>query len=402
MPSIKTLLTIICYSGMKRVVSLLLLLMMAEVCRPQLETISPPVFAGGVSTIHQLRIYDDVLYVSSDRGVCYLPLDGSHGWKILREVPEGVNDFAICGNQYYVCSSQEGEWGCHLIQHPLHPERLFKTQLSSDTEMGFDLLMSPDFGTTWLPVGCLPGPVSLTFNASDEQELLAYGMNVWVDCICPFIFYTDNGGAAWTDTEFQMNEDREQPAAVSQLEFSPWERQTCVAALTTGMAYSRDNGKHLDYTTTSPFHFNHIAFDSQHEGCMYVCGSNLDAPDVNTHKGAYVFRSTNGGRSWESLFQIPSGMARSIISRGGMMYHNGRLYLWTYGSDICVLDNPHSIPGVTNAIHLNEDGHRAGTPSGQEKDLESGAFDLQGRRIVTPHGRQVYVRTKQKVLTNRP
>ena len=92
---------------MKRVVSLLLLLMMAEVCRPQLETISPPVFAGGVSTIHQLRIYDDVLYVSSDRGVCYLPLDGSHGWKILREVPEGVNDFAICGNQYYAISAKD-------------------------------------------------------------------------------------------------------------------------------------------------------------------------------------------------------------------------------------------------------------------------------------------------------
>lgn len=349
--------------------------------------------------IHQLRIYGNSIFVSSDHGISGYSLTDNEGWQNFYDGDVAVYDFVKSGNLFLTTNVRR----LRLHQNPLHSQRLYKCKMPDTYDMFVELLSSDDFGATWHPTGKFSGEVSLAFNLQNEANAVAYGLNMFVDCICPFVSFTTDNMSTWEETDFLVDDDgmvedddRMYPE-VNSMAFSPTAEGEMVAGMGYGMAFSEDGGHSWRFSSVGfpGFQFSNAVFDDLHPDIVYACGSPFPGKYEEWKQQAMVFRSDNGGRSWNAIYYIPREFAKEIGAIGGMTCHQGRLYLWV-GSSIMVLTEPQSMIPVNNGTNAIGNGM---TLSGAKETGANATFDLQGRKVRgTKMQKGIYIRKGRKML----
>ena len=134
------------------------------------------------SRINNVRIYGDTLFAATDASVQWVNLNDTRqsGGDVLCVV---VYDYLRSGAKRLDVYTDDARYQ----QHPLCPDKIYRSEQLPDGQMGYTLSRSADFGQTWWTTGLkalqLPGRPQIAFNPLDANEMYLFGMNEYVDCI---------------------------------------------------------------------------------------------------------------------------------------------------------------------------------------------------------------------------
>lgn len=334
------------------------------------------------NSIHQMRIYNDTIFASSDAGISYYALSEPKGWQRCLDRDGVVCDFVKWGDNIVWADN----WLTHFYQNPQRPGDFYKVERAASPDTGFWAYLCYNF-KHWTKVLWMPYNLSLAYNPQNAQELLGFGLDDRVNCICPVMRHFSQGVGPWSEVNFMFDEDRD-ATIFTDMAYSPAGNGVVVASLTNGMALSTDGGQNWKYTSPkiSGINFAHVAFDSDQPDVVYTCGRSYSPGDGSPEKGEMVMRSTDGGRSWEVIYI----MDNETFVHGwdfGMVCYKGRLYCWK-NDTIYIFTSPDSMTALTNSIEK----------VAAEPAMEERMFDLQGRAVTIPQRGGIYVRNGQKVV----
>jgi hypothetical protein len=304
--------------------------------------------------IHSMRIYDDTVFAATNQGMAYYSLKDKDGVHPYTDVCVVVYDFVKNGSRLL----EAGSAGQCYYQHPQQPSRVYKSQPIGSGVMGYTFSKSADFGRCWWTTGYeqeLLGRPSMAFNPMNTDEVLLYGLNEYVDCICPFLLRSADGLETFADVDFQMGEDR--LMTFLQLVFSPDDDGVLMAATTKGLARSNDHGltwKYLTGTTTLPGYvsigeqyFVGVCFDDMRPNLIYALEM---APrnSVMSFTPYYIYRSVDGGSSWQVVGSVnmPDSSGPTTGMRGFQCYQ-GKLVWWA-DCRLFVISEPQLLIPITN------------------------------------------------------
>ena len=362
---------------MKKLSLILVTLLGTMTAQAQVETIrfSQP--------IHQLRVYDDTVFVSSDDAVSCYGINSSEGeepqgWKPYLDTDAAVYDFVKYENRLLTAGTPD----VHFYQNPLQPERVCKVEPATDG--GYWAILTFNFWQ-WYHALWLPYNLTLVYNPQTPAELLGFGIDSRANCICPVLRHFSNGVDTWTNVDFELDEDRAE-AYFTDMAYSPSTTGVVVAAMSTGLAVSEDGGVYWRYTSQAfpDTYFTNIVFDDRQPDIVYACGMSL------TEKTDQILlRSTDGGRTWEAIYTLEKPLEGSSGIQGLRSY-KGRLYFWQ-DDTVYVLSSPQDMTPITSDLVQPL---RRGDIEGGKEEL----YDLQGQAVTTPQKGHIYIRHGRKML----
>lgn len=321
--------------------------------------------------VHAIRIYGDTIFAATDASIHYCDLKGNKGPVYALDVVS--YDLVKSGDRFY----ETGDETERLSQHPLCPDCIYLSRSHRDGTMGYTLSRSADFGRTWWTTGLhelqLPGRPQLAFNPLDADEIIVYGMNEYVDCVCPWMLRSHDGLETLQNVDFQMSEDRMDPTVVD-VAFSPAMSGLLLMATTSGLARSTDGGDAWTYVDPSAGFFCGICFDDEAPHVAYAAEM-LPMPTGSEgyHTLHYnICRSDDDGLTWTVIATASQELsARPTTGLCNLQCHGGVLF-WRIGSRVSFVRQARSCTPVTNGVErVAVDGAAA-----------AAAYDLLGRRTA--------------------
>ena len=262
--------------------------------------------------INSMRVYDDTIFVATDQDVHYYNLNGTDGCKPYSCRTVVIYDLLKCGTQWLESYTKDKRF----CQHPSHPERVYCSEPTDWQTMGYTLSKSADFGGTWWTTGrndrLFPGRPSMAFNPLNDDEVLVYGVDEYVDCICPWMLSSTDRLETLKNVDFQTDEDRPMMQFM-QLAFSPATDGEVLAATTCGLARSADHGRSWQflkgdisrpgYVSPADELFVCVCFDAAKPAMVYALtdGRRKSNMDFTPY---YIYRSADGGQSWQVIADI--------------------------------------------------------------------------------------------------
>ena len=277
--------------------------------------------------INNVRIYNDTLFAATDASVQWVDLNDRRqsGGEVLCVV---VYDYLRSGAKRMDVYTDDARYR----QHPLNPDRIYRSNPLPDGQMGYTLSRSADFGQTWWTTGLkeleLPGRPQIAFNPLDKNEIYVFGVNEFVDCICPWVLHTTDGMETLQPVELQLDEDRPMTTYM-QMAFSPTEPGLLLMATTGGMARSVDGGTTWHYTTGGERLMTDVCFDDREPHVAYAVEM-LPMALCDDWCHYAVLRSDDDGRSWTPMAEIDFPLFRTGTTTGlcGLQCHKGQLVCW--------------------------------------------------------------------------
>ncbi len=340
--------------------------------------------------IHQMRIYDDVLYVSSDHAISRYQLSENGGFTPYLDADVVVYDFVMYDGRLLEAGTPEE----HFVQHPARPWQLFQSAPLPQQVMGYQLRKSANFGGIWWSTGQelqVPGRPQFAFNPRNDDEMLVYGMNEYVDCICPFLLHSTDGLATFESVDMAF--DREM-TAIYQIAFSPTEDNVLVAATTNGMARSEDGGATWTFTTPElqpPF--TQLCFDDMHPNVVFATQvGELPTCICDEVEQVYIVHcSADGGKTWRAIAAFGTPLTydqspkpwRHTGCLQGLTCHYGNLYGWA-DEYIFMVQSPLNLSPIINDIKPVVSGS------------DSTVYSLQGYKAAQPQTHGIYIRNNKK------
>ena len=337
--------------------------------------------------INSMRIYNDTIFVATPQSVWFLPLNGERS--ALDELCVVTYDYLRSGNRQLTVYTDEARY----MQHPLHPDTIYRYSQKGNGSMGYTLSRSADFGQTWWTTGerdlQLPGCPQIAFNPLCADEMFLFGQNEYVDCICPWVIHTTDAMETLHTTDFLMDSDRE-ATLYTQIAFSPADAGVLLLSATTGMARSADGGQSWTWTTTGERFFANVCYDDSKPHVAYALEL-LPQPICDNGRTLYaIARSDDDGLSWKSIAYLDVPISQHGVNTGlcDFQCHGGTLVV--RGADsIYLLRAAASARMETTAIEQHADSHHC--TSAPSPTL----YDLSGRRatgakgIVVSDGRKI-------------
>lgn len=174
-----------------------------------------------------------------------------------------------------------------LAQHPRDTNVLF-----AGTSAG-TVVKSTDSGETWKNVGqTLDGPITeIAFDAVEPMSIYALSIN-------KKIYYSDNGGVAWTDQMQVTNTNNNAPATTSS--GGPDMALSITAdPIVSGRLYATKNGglyRSDDFTRT--WNKVNIIESAEKFPVRTVVVNPRNSQEIIFSAGSAFYRSTNGGDTW--------------------------------------------------------------------------------------------------------
>lgn len=331
--------------------------------------------------VHAIRIYDDTIFAATDASIHYCDLKGNMG--PLYEINVVSYDLVKSGNRFY----DTGDEAARLSQHPLRPDCIYCSLPHRDGTMGYTLSRSADFGGTWWTTGLcdlqLPGRPHLAFSPLDADEVIIYGMNEYVDCVCPWMLRSHDGLETLHSVDFEMSEDRI-GAGIVDMAFSPTVDGLLLMAATSGLARSTDGGDAWTYVDHSEGFFCGICFDDEAPHVAYAAEM-LPMPTGRDdyHTCRYrICRSDDDGLTWSAIATVSQELDGSpTTGLCDLQCHGGTLF-WRIDSRVSFVCQAQGRLPVTNGIS-------GMTPEGA---MSSVSYDLLGRptaasRFIVTDGR---------------
>lgn len=341
------------------------------------------------SRINNVRIYGDTLFAATDASVQWVDLNDARqsGGEVLCVV---VYDYLRSGTKRLDVYTDDA---CYQ-QHPLCPDKIYRSEQLSAGQMGYTLSLSADFGQTWWTTGLkelqLPGRPRIAFNPLDANEMYLFGMNEYVDCICPWVLHTTDGMETLQSVDWVMQEDRE-ATSYMQMAFSPTEPGQLLMATTSGMARSTDGGATWDYTTGQERLFTDVCFDDREPHVAYAVEMLPSALCDQSWIHYAVLRSSDDGQSWVMFAEIdlPLYLTGSTTGLRGLQCHRGQLVCWA-DDHVYLIDTARQPGYVISNVDTADRLQPVSTPSYDLTGRPSGASPSPG--IIIRDGRKIAVK----------
>ncbi len=212
-----------------------------------------------------------------------------------------------------------------ISQNPHNPHSLVALVYSV---MSFGLLKSTDFGKTWNSLSERIGGYQnwfVGFNPNDTTNIYNTGES---EIFNSFINTSYDNGQNWIESETVQNN------CVHHIAFHPTNPQTMIYSGEGLLKKSTDKGKtwRLVFNDPNYTYFYKVVYDTENHNILYATGGR------NSQDHTFnMFRSTDGGESWDILFSSKfsdRGMAIDFIK------YTNKLILYTYCEGICVYTIP--------------------------------------------------------------
>ena len=321
--------------------------------------------------VHAIRIYGDTIFAATVASIHYSDLEGNTGPLYFLDVVS--YDLVKSGDRFY----DTGDEAVRLSQHPLRPDCIYRSRPHCDGTMGYTLSRSADFGRTWWTTGLyelqLPGRPHLAFNPLNADEIIIYGMNEYVDCICPWMLRSHDGLETLQNVDFMMSEERTSTDIVD-IAFSPATDGLLLMATTSGLARSTDGGNVRTYVDHFEGLFCGVCFDDEAPHVAYAAELLPMPTGSDDYYTQYynICRSDDDGLTWTIIAtasQVLDGKATTALC--DLQCHGGILF-WRIDSRVSFVRQAQSRQAVTNGV-----GRVA-----PEGPVPSVSYDLLGRRTA--------------------
>lgn len=378
---------------------------------------------------HDMKVYEDTLFVSSENGVFALSLkEEGQIWKPYAFDGMDITTFVKSGQkmiavQRIFTDSENGriesqkllasyDYGrsfaditryspengyctglgniINIHQLPDNPNHILAVYPSNQFFGTFGTTgiveESFEFGQEWI-LKDIPFPATgkLSYKSKAPYSILVYGLIPNVDCICPYVFECNNDFHTMTELPIDIL-DEAYGIEFRDIAYNPSDNERLLAATRKGIAMSTDNGitwKHVVEEKGHAFSFIgfvSVLYDTNNPGNVYAF---CNCYDPDKHK-CYVelFVSTDAGGSWCKVYVSEDHQWETTkVVRNGNMFYFLTMKDEVFSIDISTL--PTSIYSVK-----------------QEAPAQSDAiYDLQGRRLDgLPTNKGIYTQNGKKVV----
>lgn len=274
-----------------------------------------------------------------------------------------------------------------IRQMPDNPDHLYLAYPFSNGYYA-QMLETTDFGQSWKATAKRnPYAGAFAVDPSNSNHILVYGLDPYVDCICPYIQETMDNFQTLNDIPFSTEDlDVDSNFEFSSIAISPSDSRLLVAATSYGLAKSSDGGLTWRHTLSekkksySGFGFVGVVFDENHPQTLYAC-NNRPYDQNKDYVLIDVFRSEDAGENWE-LMDTSLALSAPVNK---MVLHDGKLFCIAAKEEI-ISWNLASFPTSINSTLL------------RKKTDNPACYDLQGRRYPMKPQNGIYIQNGRKVI----
>ena len=378
---------------------------------------------------HDMKVYDDTLFVASENGVFALSLkEGGQAWKQYAFDGMDITTFVKSGQkmiavQRIFTDSENGriesqkllasyDYGrsfaditryspengyctglgniINIHQLPDNPNHILAVYPSNQFFGTFGTTgiveESFEFGQEWI-LKDIPFPATgkLSYKSKAPYSILVYGLIPNVDCICPYVFECSNDFHTMTELPIDIL-DEAYGIEFRDIAYNPSDNERLLAATRKGIAMSTDNGITWKHVVEEKGHaysfigFVNVLYDTNNPSTVYAFCNCYDPDNHNCYMELYA--STDAGGSWYKAY-VSNGhqWETTKVVRNGNNFYFLTMKDEVFSIDISTL--PTSISSVK-----------------QEAPAQSDAIlDLQGRRLDgQPTTKGIVIRDGRKVI----
>lgn len=362
-------------------------------------------------TIYCSRVLQDTLLVSTDNGIySYALKEDNPNWEEYAFQGMRIVDFVKSGSKLMVVRQEGSAHGVDHTEHlllstdrgetinditpsdatysayiggigfrlmPDSPDHVYIVYTTESTNNGVGIRETVDFGSKWTSAQQTDSDKGwFAVDPLNPNHILVYGSNT--DAATNLIRETKDGFQTLGILSYDVAEGKS--FLFKRMEYSPASNQTLLAATTTGLIKSIDNGLTWQYkintSDDSHYGFDNFIFNTENAFEVYAYCS------IHENQGYKVgiFRSLDLGDSWNLVSEMTLD-ERPV----DMLLSNGKLLF------VCASNLVYSVATIelTNSISTN---------STSKPSKQGVCYDLSGKVVRKPQKNKVIIQNGKKYI----